>query len=223
MSGLCAILMVIQSNRCEIRDDAPRTSRQRVEVIPALLDRRPAARAITIQIGLRPLEFDYYRRHLRIRKLAERRVCRANARNKKLVFHLPRVRAGRLDLIAQPFAEKLIEELRIDRRFLEPREMSVGFKFCPVKHDLVCPVLGGIPELNIQGRFTQQTWNEERSLATDSPHEMPLLRLEKPRPVWSIVFPSRHAWPVFRDVVSGGRYRLLRHRRILRMVTMILR
>ena len=75
-------------------------------------------------------------------KLAQGRVGGAHVLDVELVFHLPVVGAGRLDLVAEPLAEKLAQELGGDRLFLELREFSAGFQVGPVNGDFVGAVLG---------------------------------------------------------------------------------
>jgi len=50
-------------------------------------------------------------------EFAQGRVRDAHSRHGELVFELPRIGAGRLDLVSQPLAEKLIEELGVNGGF----------------------------------------------------------------------------------------------------------
>ncbi len=87
----------------------------------------------------------------------------------EFVFHLPVVRAGRLDLITEGLAKKLAQELTGDRLFLELREMPVGFQIGPVQGDFMGAVLGGAAQLDFDRRLQQESGDEERPLAAEAP------------------------------------------------------
>ena len=109
-----AFRTMIQANGREVGNDPPGTSRHGVEIVPALLDRSAAVRAVAVQVGQRSFEFDDGGGFARFREVAQGRVRRAHARHGAFVFQLPGVGAGSLDLVPEAVAEKSIEELRVD-------------------------------------------------------------------------------------------------------------
>jgi hypothetical protein len=107
-----------------------------------LLHGGAAVRAVAVEVRHGPLEFDHGRRQAESRELAQGRVGGAHVLDVELVFHLPVVGAGRLDLIAEPLAEELAQELGGDRLLLELQEFAAGLQVGPVNGDLVGAILG---------------------------------------------------------------------------------
>jgi hypothetical protein len=87
--------------------------------------------------------------------------------------------------------EYLVEELSIDGRFEVLAEMRLAFQVCPVQDNLVGVVLRLASELG--ARIAQETRDEERALAADSPLDVADLFVEETRAVIVSSFPSRHA------------------------------
>ncbi len=172
---------VVQANRAKIANDSPRAARQGVEIVPALLDRGAAVGAVAVEVGRRPFKLDHGQRHVQPRKLAQGRVGSPHVIDVELVFHLPIVGAGRLDLITQSRAEKLAQELLANRLFFELQEYPAGFQIGPMNGDFIGPILGCAGQLDLHGGLQQESRDEQRPLAAPPPLQVALLLLKLPR------------------------------------------
>ena len=80
--------------------------------------------------------------------------------------------------------------------------MPAAFEFGPTNGNFVGVILGRSLELKVRGRFTQETRDEQSSLATDAPSQIALLHIEKTRSIMRAVFPSCHSCSVLVDQVA---------------------
>ncbi len=87
----------------------------------------------------------------------------SSARNSKLPF----VGAFGSELVAEAFAEELVEELGVDGGFFVLVEFPGGFEFGPLGGDFERAVLGGGFELEVGGGFAEEAGDEEGSLAAE--------------------------------------------------------
>ena len=81
LAGERGLVAVVEAERHEIADDAPGTSGQGVQVVPALLNGGAAVETVVVQVGVRAFEFDHgrgFRRRVR-REVAGRPVSRPNS------------------------------------------------------------------------------------------------------------------------------------------------
>ncbi len=160
LAGERGLVPVVEAECHEVADDAPGTTGQGVQVVPALLNGGPAVETVVVQVGVRAFEFDHgrgFRRRGR-REVAERPVGGPDAGDREIALLLVGFRALGGGLVAERFSEHFVQKVGVEGGLLFP-EMSLLLHVHPAHQDFFGAVKGLAQEhfvLRALGQVTRQ-------------------------------------------------------------------